>query len=155
MSASITPDDLAHEIELVWLEDIQDLDYVRQSLDRLPTRGRKPAYYRNGRMVGYAILGSTAKGSPASGTFLRRVFWLAPHDRDQQPQGFYSTGAPVEAVDPRTLAPRGPGRKTERSEGVPLPRDGRIGHYPGQGVKSLHAVQAPDVPRKHQALSAG
>jgi len=119
VSASITPDELAYEIELVWLEDIQDLDYVRQCLDRLPTRGRKPAYYRNGRMVGYAVLCSAAKGSPASGTFLRRVFWLAPHDRDQQPQGFYSTGAPVEAVDPRTLAPRAPGRKTERSEGGP------------------------------------
>ncbi|MEV4113287.1 DUF6009 family protein [Nonomuraea sp. NPDC049695] len=119
MSASITPDDLTYETELVWLEDIEDLDYVRQSLDRLPTRGRKPAYHRNGRMVGYAILGPAAKGSPASGAFLRRVFWLAPHDRDQQPQGFYSTGAPVEAVDPRTLAPRVPGRKTERSEGGP------------------------------------
>jgi hypothetical protein len=119
MSASINPDDLMHETELVWLEDISALDYVRQSLDRLPNRRRRPVYHRDGRMVGYAILGPEAKGSPASGTFRRRVFWLAPHDRDQQPTGFYSTGAPVEAIDPRTLAPRSPGRKTERSEGGP------------------------------------
>ena len=115
----INESSLCHEIELVWLEDIASLDYVRQSLDRLSSRSRKPAYHRDGRMIGYAVLGPAAKSSPASGTFRRRVFWLAPHDRDQQPTGFYSTGAPVEAVDPRTLAPRCPGKKTERSEGGP------------------------------------
>ncbi|NJP95975.1 possible replication initiation protein [[Actinomadura] parvosata subsp. kistnae] len=110
---------LIHEIDIVWLEDIDKLDYVRQSLDRLPTRRGKPAYHRDGRMVGYAVLGPSAKGAAASGTFHRRVFWLAPHDRDTLPGGEYSTGAPLESVDPRTLAPRQPGHKTERSEGGP------------------------------------
>jgi hypothetical protein len=56
-------------------------------------------------MVGYAILNTTAKASRSSGTFRRRVFWLLPHDRDTDPDGLYATGAPAEAVDPRTLAP--------------------------------------------------
>ncbi|GHH96446.1 DUF6009 family protein [Streptomyces capillispiralis] len=119
MSSLITEDEISHETELVWLEDTDNLDYVRQSLDRLPTRKGRPAYHRDGRMVGYAILGSTAKPSRQSGTFRRRVFWLLPHDRDSQPDGLYAKSAPAEAVDPRTLEPRSKGYKTERSEGGP------------------------------------
>ncbi|MER7195810.1 DUF6009 family protein [Streptomyces flaveolus] len=119
MSSLITEDEIAHETDLVWLEDPADLDYVRQSLDRLPNRKGKPAYHRDGRMIGYAVLGTTAKPSRASGTFRRRVFWLLPHDRDSEPDGLYTTGAPAEAVDPRTLEPRVKGYKTERSEGGP------------------------------------
>ncbi|MEU3664613.1 DUF6009 family protein [Streptomyces sp. NPDC032940] len=119
MSALIAEDEIAHEVQLVWLEDIDTLDYVRQSLDRLPTRRGKPAYHRDGRMVGYALLGPGAKPSRSSGTFRRRVFWLLPHDRDTDPRGLYATGAPAEGVDPRTLAPGSKGRKTERSEGGP------------------------------------
>ncbi|MGF1430173.1 DUF6009 family protein [Kitasatospora sp. LaBMicrA B282] len=120
MSALIGEDEISHEIDLVWLEDITRLDYVRQSLDRLPTRRGKPAYHRDGRMVGYALLGPQAKPSPSSGTFRRRVFWLLPHDRDTDPDGLYATGAPAEAVDTLSLAPGSKGRKTERSEGRPL-----------------------------------
>ncbi|MFJ4153156.1 DUF6009 family protein, partial [Streptomyces galbus] len=119
MSSLITEDEISHESELVWLEDIGRLDYVRQSLDRLPTRRGKPAYHRDGRMVGYALLGPAAKASHASGTFRRRVFWLLPHDRDSQPDGLYAKSAPAEAIDPRTLTPRTKGHKTERSEGGP------------------------------------
>ncbi|WP_310727878.1 DUF6009 family protein [Streptomyces sp. N2A] len=119
MSALIDPEDLTHETDLVWLEDTTHLDYVRQSLDRVSSRRRQPPYHRDGRLVGYAVLGPTAKASRASGTFLRRVFWLAPHDRDEQPDGLYATGAPSEAVDPRTVSPRTKGYKTERSEGGP------------------------------------
>ncbi|MER6187640.1 MULTISPECIES: DUF6009 family protein [unclassified Streptomyces] len=119
MSALIAEDELVHEDDFVWLEDIDTLDYVRQSLDRLPTRRGKPPYHRDGRMVGYALLGSGAKPSRSSGTFRRRVFWLLPHDRDTDPEGLYATGAPAEAVDPRTLAPGSKGCKTERSEGGP------------------------------------
>ncbi|MFC7898430.1 DUF6009 family protein [Streptomyces sp. NPDC057381] len=119
MSSLITEDEISHESQLVWLEDIDNLDYVRQSLDRLPTRKGKPAYHRDGRMVGYALLGPTAKASRASGTFRRRVFWLLPHDRDSQPGGLYAKSAPAEAVDPRTLEARVKGCKTERSEGGP------------------------------------
>lgn len=119
MSALIAEDEIVHEVDFVWLEDVSGLDYVRQSLDRLPTRRGKPAYHRDGRMVGYALLGPEAKPSRSSGTFRRRVFWLLPHDRDTDPEGLYATGAPAEAVDPRTLVPGRKGRKTERSEGGP------------------------------------
>ncbi|MFJ2271946.1 DUF6009 family protein [Streptomyces sp. NPDC087228] len=119
MSVLIEPGQLAHEKALVWLEDTDALEYVRQSLDRLPTRRGKPAYHRDGRMVGYAVLDPAARSSRVSGTFRRRVFWLLPHDRDRQPDGLYASGAPSEAVDPRTLAPRVKGYKTQRSEGGP------------------------------------
>ncbi|MBD9704647.1 MULTISPECIES: DUF6009 family protein [Streptomyces] len=119
MSALIEENEIAHEADLVWLEDVGGLDYVRQSLDRLQNRRGRPPYHRDGRMVGYALLGPEAKPSRSSGTFRRRVFWLLPHDRDSDPDGLYATGAPAEAVDPRTLAPGCKGRKTERSEGGP------------------------------------
>lgn len=119
MSSLITEDEINHEAELVWLENIDGLDYVRQSLDRLPTRRGKPAYHRPGRMVGYAVLGAEAKPSRSSGTFRRRVFWLLPHDRDCAPEGLYANSAPAEAVDPRTLEPRLKGYKTQRSGGGP------------------------------------
>ncbi|MEU9704494.1 DUF6009 family protein [Streptomyces sp. NPDC047981] len=119
MSALISDDEIKYETELVWLEDIGQLDYVRQSLDRLPTRGGRPAYFRDGRMVGYAILGPDSKASRASGTFRRRVFWLLPHDRDSVPEGLYRASGPSEGIDPQTLAPGTKGRKTERSEGGP------------------------------------
>ncbi|GLW74473.1 hypothetical protein Kpho02_67710 [Kitasatospora phosalacinea] len=119
MSALIDPADLAHETDIVWLEDIAELDYVRQSLERLNSRKGKPPYHSAGRMVGYAVLGPTARSSRVSGTFRRRVFWLLPHDRDTEPDGLYATGAPSEAVDPRTIAPTVKGDKTERSQGGP------------------------------------
>jgi len=119
MSSLITEDEISYETALVWLEEVSDLDYVRQSLDRLPTRQGRPAYHRAGRMVGYAQLDPRAKPSRSSGTFRRRVFWLLPHDRDSMPHGLYAIGAPAEAIDPRTLAPGNKGRKTERSEGGP------------------------------------
>ncbi|MFC8293436.1 DUF6009 family protein [Streptomyces sp. NPDC057242] len=121
MSALIADDEIAHEAGLVWLEDTGRLDYVRQSLDRLPTRCGRPAYHRDGRMVGYALLGPEAKPSRPSGTFRRRVFWLLPHDRDTAPDGPYATGSPAEAVDVRTLAPGDRGRRTERSRGASGP----------------------------------
>ncbi len=116
MSSLISDDEIHHEVDLIWLEDVTELDYVRQSLDRLPTRRGKPAYHRDGRLVGYAQLGPQAKPSRSSGTFRRRVFWLLPHDRDTAPDGLYASGAPAEAVDPTTLTAGSKGRKTQRSE---------------------------------------
>jgi hypothetical protein len=42
-----------------------------------------------------------------------------------EPLFLYVTGAPAEAVDPRTLAPGSKGRKTERSEGGPQSPEAR------------------------------
>ncbi|WP_256966682.1 DUF6009 family protein, partial [Streptomyces caniscabiei] len=71
MSALIEENEIAHEADLVWLEDVGGLDYVRQSLDRLQNRRGRPPYHRDGRMVGYALLGPEAKPSRSSGTFRR------------------------------------------------------------------------------------
>ncbi|MFG2525423.1 DUF6009 family protein [Streptomyces sp. NPDC048527] len=120
MSALIGPEDLAHEIDIVWVApDIDELDYVRQALDRVRGRRTAPPFHRDGRLIGYAILGSDAKASRASGTYLRRVFWVAPHDRDSAPEGLYKSGAPSEAVDPRTVEAGVEGSKTVRSQAGP------------------------------------
>lgn len=46
MSSLISADEISHEAELVWLEDIDQLDYVRQSLD---TRHNPPSLTRHCR----------------------------------------------------------------------------------------------------------
>ncbi|MCX3063664.1 DUF6009 family protein [Streptomyces beihaiensis] len=116
MSALLSESDLAHERDLVWLENPAGFDYVRQALDKTKRRGTKPPYARAGRMVGYALLDDEARPDPDSGLYRRRVFFLLPHDRDSLPGGLYRQGAPGEAVDPRTVEPRKPGAKTPRSQ---------------------------------------
>lgn len=39
MSSLLTSSDLAHEDKVVWLEDPEELDYVRQALDKTPGAG--------------------------------------------------------------------------------------------------------------------
>ncbi|MER6687225.1 DUF6009 family protein [Streptomyces olivaceoviridis] len=116
MSSLLTESDLIHEAEVVWLENLERLDYVRQALDKTRRRNTKPPYARDGRMVGYALLDEDASPDPDSGLYKRRVFFLLPHDRDSLPDGLYREGAPGEAVDPRTIAPKKPGAKTPRSQ---------------------------------------
>ncbi|MFK0202413.1 DUF6009 family protein [Streptomyces lavendulae] len=123
MSSLLTAVDLTHEDRVVWLEDPTGLDYVRQALDKTPRRRGRPRYHRDGRMIGFTELAGTAEADPDSGLQKRRVFYLLPHDRDSEPDGLYREGAPGEAVDPRTIAPRCVGSKTERSQrGCPKPR---------------------------------
>ncbi|MFC8349575.1 DUF6009 family protein [Streptomyces sp. NPDC057280] len=117
MSSMLKDAQLTDEAEVVWLEDIDDLDYVRQALDKVTTRRGKPRYSRDGRIVGYTNLKAGADSDPDSGLFPRRVFFLLPHDRDTEPAGPYTVGAPGEAVDPRTIEAGKVGMKTTRSQG--------------------------------------
>ncbi|MFB7174571.1 DUF6009 family protein [Streptomyces sp. NPDC056254] len=119
MSSLLNESDLLHESTVVWLENPDDLDYVRQALDKTARRRGKPRYARDGRMVGYSELDEHAEADPDSGLQLRRVFFLLPHDRDTEPDGLYQEGAPGEAVDPRTIEPRRVGDKTPRSQRGP------------------------------------
>ncbi|MGW6875924.1 DUF6009 family protein [Streptomyces xanthophaeus] len=119
MSSLLNESDLLHETSVVWLENPDHLDYVRQALDKTARRRGKPRYARDGRMVGYSELDEHAEADPDSGLQLRRVFFLLPHDRDSEPDGLYHEGAPGEAVDPRTIQPRRVGEKTPRSQGGP------------------------------------
>ncbi|MEU5985057.1 DUF6009 family protein [Streptomyces sp. NPDC047434] len=120
------PEDIRHEDEIVWTEDVDSFDYVRETLvDGVGTR-RRPVSWRGqvGRRVGYAVLKKDAPSNQdAPGMFARRVFWVKEHDRSEQPDGAYSSGAPTEAVDPRTVAPGVCGELTERAWGGPLARD--------------------------------
>ncbi|MFJ1902077.1 transcription factor [Streptomyces sp. SID11233] len=121
MSALPQEGDVAQEVEIVWLEDPRGLDYVRQALDKVNTRKGKPRYERDGRLIGYTNLAPKAPRSADSGLFARRTFYLLPHDRPNRPDDPecpYKVGSPLEAVDPRTVAPGEVGEKTSRSQGT-------------------------------------
>ncbi|MEV6012688.1 DUF6009 family protein [Streptomyces sp. NPDC051976] len=65
-----------------------------------------------------------AEANPDSGLFQRRTFFLLPHGRPQGPHGLYQTGAPDEAVAPRTIQPRRVGEETpapRATSGLPSP----------------------------------
>lgn len=94
MSSMLQDSQLTGEVEVVWLESPENLDYVRQALDKVNTRRGKPRYDRDGRLVGYTNLAQDAERDPDSGLFPRRTFFLLPHDRDSAPTGDYEVGAP-------------------------------------------------------------
>ncbi|MEV5583871.1 DUF6009 family protein [Streptomyces parvus] len=112
---------LEHEEQIVWTEEVEEYDYVRQSVDRSSSTRRRPvAWTGAGRRVGYAVLKPNAPSGDMPGRSIRRVFWVKEHDRSEQPNGTYKTTAPSEAVDPRTVAPGVWGELTERAWGSPL-----------------------------------
>ncbi|GKQ33535.1 DUF6009 family protein [Streptomyces sp. A012304] len=111
----LTPEQLAAETEIVWTVPIDDLDYVRESLDITKRRSGKPPYHQPGRLVGYANLAPNTTATRDSGRYDRRTFWLLPRDRSESDDSPYTTYAPLEAVDPRTVAPGCPGRLTRRA----------------------------------------
>lgn len=109
---------LDDEEAIVWLADIERLDYVRQTVVDAGTRRRGVrSLWTVGRIVGYAVLKPDARACDP-GTFERRVFWLKEYDRDSDPVGGYRTGAPAEAVDARTVRPGEEGELTDRAWGA-------------------------------------
>ncbi|MGW1595410.1 DUF6009 family protein [Streptomyces sp. NPDC002343] len=116
------PEALEHEDGIVWTEDVEAFDYVRQSVEPSVSTRRNPVPWRgSGRRVGYAVLRPDAPSGVVPGKFVRRVFWVKEHDRSEQPNGTYKRTAPSEAVDPRTVAPGVWGELTERAWGASLP----------------------------------
>ncbi|MEV7930565.1 DUF6009 family protein [Kitasatospora sp. NPDC088779] len=115
----LLPAQVAAETDIVWLEPVDDLPYVRESLYITKRRRGRPPYHGTGRLVGYADLDPAATATRDSGRFDRRIFVLQPTDRGQCPDTPYTTYAPLEAVDPHTVAPGRPGRLTERAWGSP------------------------------------
>ena len=112
--------DFPYEDSIVWLEDVDRLDYVREVDEFYAHNRARPVKWRGaGRLVGYAVLKPDAP-SRHPGSFVRRVFWVAKHDRDSEPEGTYRTSAPCEAVDPRTVRPGYRGELTERAWGRPF-----------------------------------
>lgn len=115
-------DDLYHlqfETDLAWTTPLDGIDYVREfvTITRTRTRPIRRLDGRNGLLVGYTSVGDAPSGERG---FHRRVFYLAPHDRNADPANHtYRTGAPCEAVDPRTVGVGIQGRLTQRAWGRP------------------------------------
>jgi hypothetical protein len=125
MHQNVSVEAISQEKELIWLEGIDRLDYVREnryecagaitSFDGPPTTfGETPPGYSSIRLVGYTTLRPDAV-APAT----RRYFTLKGYDRDSEPNGTYAENRPWEAVDPRTVAPGVPGWQTQRAIGYP------------------------------------
>lgn len=122
MSFLIRVDELSHETEFVWLEDLDRLDYVRQSPDRPPTRKGKP---RTTATAAWSAMPSSAPlpNLPAPSAPSAAVSsGSCPTTAIASPTAFTPRAPPAEAIDPRTLEPRVKGYKTERSEGGPPSR---------------------------------
>lgn len=114
--------DISSEEAIVWLDNLERYDYVRESLDCWTPRRRGRIRWPLGRLIGYTELRrDAAPWMPADdigpAAFVRRVFWVKEHDRSEQPDGIYAVGCPVEAVDPRTVTPGVLGDKTTRTWG--------------------------------------
>jgi hypothetical protein len=122
--------------EIVWREDIENIDYVRPIWARTNNRRKCPPWPRDqGRLVGYETLPADVPAD-AMRQFPRRIFILLPHDRDSKPNGIYSADCPStkisnagnypsEAVDPRTIAPGKSGHVTPRVRFGKLPKKRR------------------------------
>ncbi|MCG3039181.1 DUF6009 family protein [Streptomyces sp. S1A] len=137
------PADLRHEDGIVWTEDTERLDYVREYVDQAATSRRRPVPWRGaGRRVGYSVLAPAAPNNGQPGMFTRRVFWVNDHDRSEQPDGVYATGTPSEGVDPRTVAPGAWGRMTDRAWGAP--------RTPAAVAERIEAARAKQERRRRQ-----
>lgn len=109
-----------HEVAITWAVDpiAAELDYVRVWHVWSPRRHGRPRWdFAHFELLGWADLGRGARAH--HGRFQRRVFALMPHDRRPGVDGEYyrPSGAPAEAVDPRTLGPNAPGIRTARAWG--------------------------------------
>lgn len=105
----VTDEPSAHEIQIVWDEDVQGLDYVRELITPSTRTRREPIpWYGPGRRVGYSVLAPDAPNNGHRRRFTRRVFWVASCDRSESPSGPYAVECPPGAVDPRSIAPGEP-----------------------------------------------
>ena len=92
---------LAFEQSIVWLQPIDGLDFVRVAIVRMAKSRRGPLSC-SGRdiAVGYSKLTVDALRDPATGFYVRRLFYL--RERDSQ---INMNQIPPRAIDPRSLLP--------------------------------------------------
>ncbi len=109
---------LRYESNIVWLMDIEKIEYVRETIAQGISRRKGLIKYADFVVVGYSELTKDAPNTGYPGNFRRRIFWLKEYDRYLQPNDVYKANSPAEGVDPLTIAPRVPGKKTERAWGV-------------------------------------
>ncbi len=121
MTSSNIYSNLSNEIDIIWLHDPKDFEYVRQTFrtgwDKPPTP--KEFELEGQILVGYAI--NSKNQSATKRWYKHRIFYVKSGDRYCQPQGVYQIGCPVEAVDPLTIKPGFPGIKNDRAWGGKKP----------------------------------
>ncbi|MEP0874111.1 DUF6009 family protein, partial [Trichocoleus desertorum AS-A10] len=91
------------ESEIVWLQDITHIDYVREETWSTAEPYCPPPKTYGQTVVGYSVLKPGIKTE--RGVYTRRLFTLRPHDRFYDPRGIYQKSFPMEAVDPKTVQP--------------------------------------------------
>jgi hypothetical protein len=112
-----TDDDrLDAETAVVWKEDPEQYDYVRErvALARSADGDLPKRVGRGRRIIGYTEVGEDGPTVHA-GMHPRRVFYLTPDDRARGEA--FAEKAPSEAVDPRTVRVGERGEVTERVQG--------------------------------------
>jgi len=94
---------LAYEASIVWLDDVQALDFVRaQFIDYCTHRRNKLIPESKGRILGYSRLTVDARKNPNTGYFTRRVFYLWNDEDGRVKRG---EAPPIGTVAPRSLLP--------------------------------------------------
>lgn len=97
----VKEDALKDEKNIVWLEDLDDYPWVRESSTNFRTKqgiskNRQSEIERGGRkLIGYGELKDDA---PSSGHYERRIFIIRKDDYEN-----YKNDYPTEAVDPLTV----------------------------------------------------
>lgn len=121
MSSLLQDSELAHEDNVVWLEDTDRLDYVRQALDKTTRRRGKLRCARDGRMVGYTELAPTPKPTPTAVSSSAASSFSFRTTATANPTASTSRARPVK---PSTRAPSnraGSGRRHSVPSVVPRP----------------------------------
>ena len=110
-------EELRLENSVVWLEDASDFDYIREIPWVVVDPYQIPPLLHPGyRMIAFTRLVPGLKEVEGK-NYMRRYFELRPVDRDSDPNGTYSRESrccPSEAVEPKTVSPGVPGRRTSR-----------------------------------------
>ncbi|MFE6689734.1 DUF6009 family protein [Streptomyces sp. NPDC057743] len=153
------PDVLKQEDGIVWTEEVEGFDYVRETLVTDAATRRRPIPWRGpGRRVGYSVLKADARSGDGPGMFTRRIFWVKEYDRSEYAQGKgpYKTGTPSEGVDPRTVKPGVWGEQTSRAWGAPLPSQHTVGDKPWAiGAVGRNNSPEPANPSRQRAGEDG
>lgn len=66
MSSLLTEGDLTHEEHVVWLEDPENLDYVRQALDKTRRRNTRPPTHAMAAWLGMPFLMTRQNPTPTA-----------------------------------------------------------------------------------------
>ena len=107
MAVFISDADLADEVAIEWMPGVAlaSFSYIRQRIERTRRRAGKPAFDRDGTLLGWGNLGPNAavKFPDSPHRWLRRVFYLNNNDVDANPSGPYQVGTPTEAIVPSTV----------------------------------------------------